>query len=219
MPVPETLNDILGGEFEVPMQEAPCKEPVQCCFGCWCPCCAAYYQREQLLEITGEEYFCCGGACPYCGLDQPQSKVPCLCLETFCCPWLAITGNRYMVQTRFDKRNTPCDEFLIVFAVCCSNVVAILQCFVDIPQEVHMAKDILVATVQGCMHAQQQHEIDIIKKSGYGKPSAGILHALPPQQQMMIQQSKPANLYDSGPTVVGRPVQQNMNVNRFSGNK
>ncbi|CAJ1357698.1 unnamed protein product [Effrenium voratum] len=37
----------------------------------------------------------------------------CLCLEVCCCPGLAMTGNRFMVQTRFDKENTPCDDCIM----------------------------------------------------------------------------------------------------------
>jgi len=209
MPVEEGINNVLGGEFEVPMMETPCKEPVQFCFGCFCPMCAAYWQREQLLEVTGEEYFCCGGACPYCGLNQPQSKVPCLCLESFCCTWLAISANRYMVQTRFGKRNTPFDSFIITLTVFFSWFVAIAECFVDLPQEIHMAKDMLIAVVQGCMHAQNYHEIEKIKKGGYRKPESYVVQAFPPHQQMMIQNGKPAN-FNGEDVVVGRPVQQQM---------
>lgn len=214
MPVTEEVNNVLGGEFEVPMLEAPCKEPGQFCFGCFCPCCAAYRQREQLLEITGEDYHCCGGAFPFCGLNQPQEKVPCLCLESWCCTWLAISSNRYMVQTRFGKRNTPYDEFILWFTVVASWVVAITSCFIDLPEEIHYAKEVLISVVQGCMHAQNQHEIEKIKNAGYHKPAPAVLQAFPPQQQMMIQQGKPTTMQGGAAAVVGRPVQQSMNNNQ-----
>eukprot|EP00397_Hematodinium_sp_SG-2012_P050585 GEMP01058862.1.p1 GENE.GEMP01058862.1~~GEMP01058862.1.p1 ORF type:complete len:232 (+),score=38.90 GEMP01058862.1:259-954(+) len=223
MPVPEEINDALGGEFGIPMQETPCREPICCCIGCWCPCCASYYQREQLLEITGEEYVCCAGSCGCCGLDKPMPKVPCLCLETCCCTWMAITSNRFMVQTRFGKRNTPCDECIIMFAVCCSCCVTIASCFIDVPPEIEMLKDCIVHSVMGCMHAQQHHEIKEIKKVGYAKPDPGLVQMLPPAQQQMIHESKPMGPPPGQAMVVGQPVQQEMHdgehhENRGKGN-
>ena len=42
-----------------------------------------------------------------------------------------------------------------------------LRCCVDIPRELDFLADCLVMTVQGCMHAQQQIEINEVKKGGY----------------------------------------------------
>ena len=43
-----------------------------------------------------------------------------------------------------------------------------LRCCVDIPRELDFLADCLVMSVQGCMHAQQQIEINEVKKGGYG---------------------------------------------------
>eukprot|EP00429_Kryptoperidinium_foliaceum_P069471 CAMPEP_0176068698 /NCGR_PEP_ID=MMETSP0120_2-20121206/34295_1 /TAXON_ID=160619 /ORGANISM="Kryptoperidinium foliaceum, Strain CCMP 1326" /LENGTH=58 /DNA_ID=CAMNT_0017402323 /DNA_START=117 /DNA_END=290 /DNA_ORIENTATION=+ len=46
----------------------------------------------------------------------------------------------------------------------------------------------------GCMHAQQDVEIQDIKKNGYQGPNPAILGMLPPHQQSMIQQGKPPGM-------------------------
>jgi len=207
MPLNEELNHIVSGQFMIPLEQAPCKAPVPFCFGCFCPCCAAYTQREKLLELTGEEYICCGGACAMGPLGEPQPKMPCLLLESCCCTWMAISANRYMVQTRFGRRNGPCDDFIIMFTVCFANAISILSCFFDIPQELAMLSDMLVCTVQGCMHAQNEHEIKKIQEEGYQKPSQQVILALPPVQQQMIKKCSPPL---NEPVVQGRPVQQQM---------
>jgi len=53
-----------------------------------------------------------------------------------------------------------------------------------------MLVDCLVMVVNGCMYAQQQVEIEDIKKNGYRGPPQGIIAALPPAQQKMIMQGQ-----------------------------
>merc|ERR1740130_969665 len=116
------VAETLTGVWRIGLCEAPCKAPGSCCYACWCPCCMVRSQRKEILEITGEKYICCGGlyadcCCASCCTvlkTQQESPDPCLCLESFCCTSLGIVGNRYMIQTRFDRANTGWDDCMIM---------------------------------------------------------------------------------------------------------
>mmetsp|Transcript_44840 Transcript_44840/g.129587 ORF Transcript_44840/g.129587 Transcript_44840/m.129587 type:complete len:210 (-) Transcript_44840:110-739(-) len=190
MPIEKELAEQLSGTWKVELHEAPMAAPLQCCFGCFCTCCAAYQQRNELLDLTGEPYVCCSGLCPCGPLGEPQDR-KCLVLEACCCPGLALSGNRFMVQTRFDKMNTACDDCILTTVCLCDCVVTIGSAvYEDFPEEIKVATDCLVMATNGCMHAQQHVEIREIEKSGYDGPSATILSSLPPLQQSMISQGK-----------------------------
>jgi hypothetical protein len=103
---------------------------------------------------------------------------------------MATAGNRFMVQTRFDKMNTPCDDYIIIFTCIASWVVMILQCFLDVPEELVNFVDCLVMVVNGCMHAQQDYEIKEIQKTGYTGPPQALLSALPEGQANVIGMGK-----------------------------
>lgn len=90
-----------------------------------------------------------------------------------------------MIQTRFDKENTPCDDFIIWFSCLFYYAVHCAQCFCDVPDELEFLADCIVMTVDGCMHAQQHIELQEIKKTGYNGPPPAIMAALPPSQQAM----------------------------------
>eukprot|EP00930_Biecheleria_cincta_P021064 TRINITY_DN15698_c0_g2_i1.p1 TRINITY_DN15698_c0_g2~~TRINITY_DN15698_c0_g2_i1.p1 ORF type:complete len:342 (+),score=63.43 TRINITY_DN15698_c0_g2_i1:93-1118(+) len=223
MPVKQELGQALSGKWQVELFAAPAKNPLQCCYGCCCPCCAAVQQREELLRITGEPYVCCAGLCPCGPLGEPQDK-SCLYVEACCCPGLAIDANRYMVQTRFDRENTPCDDCIITCAFCFACAVDVAKCFVDVPQELEFLADCVIMSVNGCMHAQQHIEIEHIKSVGYTSPPDHIMAMLPPTQQSMIQHGTPvgaggvvigaaatgAAMGGSGPKPHDRPPQQQM---------
>jgi len=199
MPVKKELGQALTGKWQVELFAAPAKNPLQCCFGCWCPCCAAIQQREELLAMTGEPYVCCAGLCPCGPLGEPQDK-SCLYVEACCCPGLAIDANRYMVQTRFDRMNTACDDCIITCTFCFACAIDVAKCFTDVPQELEFLADCLVMTVNGCMHSQQQIEINYIKSVGYAGPPPALLAMMPPKQQNMIQQG---TLVGAGGVVIG----------------
>lgn len=190
MPVKKEAAQALTGQWKIGMFEAPCKAPVPFCFGCLCTCCAAQSQREKLLNYTGEPYICCAGLFPCGPLGQPQDR-GCLWLEACCCPGMALSGNRFMIQTRFDRMNTACDDCIITFTCIFVWAIMILRCFIDIPDELENLADCLIMTVNGCMHSQQHIELEEITKAPYGGPSPGVLGMLPPAQAQMAQMGKP----------------------------
>ena len=88
---------LLNNQWQIGLCDAPAKEPGQFCFAMLpfgCACCAGLKQREKLLEITGEQYYCCGGMLPFCCLKQPCDR-NCIYLEAFICqPWVFETGDQ-----------------------------------------------------------------------------------------------------------------------------
>lgn len=104
---------------------------------------------------------------------------------------MALSGNRFMVQTRFDKENTPCDDYIITATCLFACAVDIARCFCDVPQELENLADCLVMTVQGCMHAQQHIEIQKIKATGYMGPPQHIMGMMSGPQQQVMMQGKP----------------------------
>mmetsp|Transcript_126979 Transcript_126979/g.308695 ORF Transcript_126979/g.308695 Transcript_126979/m.308695 type:complete len:208 (-) Transcript_126979:129-752(-) len=191
MPIKQEVVDQLNGKWQIGLFETPIKAPISFCYGCCCSCCMTCQQRLEILDVIGEPYVCCGGLCPCGPLGEPQDR-NCIFLETCCCPGMALSGNRFLVQTRFDRENTCCDN-CILWAVCLASwTVCILQCVgVDVPDEVENIVDLAICTVQGCMLAQQQNELEFVKKNGYGGPSPVIMGVLPPHQQNLMQQYKP----------------------------
>jgi len=216
MPLNQKVNNVIENDFMVRLERAPFKEPVAFCFACFCVPCAAYHQREVLLELVGEEYLCCGGVFPVGPLRNPQPKFPCLLLESVFCPWMAISANRYIVQTRFGRRNGRFDDAIVTFAALFCNVVNILCVLAnfEMPEELAATAYGLVLCAMGCMHAQNVHEIKKIIENGYEKPPRRIVLALPPVQQDMINNaSTNVGTHVVGAqvqVVCGRPVQQKM---------
>mmetsp|Transcript_105291 Transcript_105291/g.203913 ORF Transcript_105291/g.203913 Transcript_105291/m.203913 type:complete len:197 (-) Transcript_105291:94-684(-) len=185
------LNQV-GDQWQVQMIDSPCKRPSYWCYGCACPCCFTYYQRQELLEITGEKYICCAGLFPCGPLDQPQDE-KCLVLEVCCCLGLALSGNRWMLQTRFLKQNDPCDDFLM----CCNAALACLALCMqlfgadeDATNAITCLSEVMNTCVISCMLAQHQMEIDHIKEAHLEPRIDQILAVLPPRQQEMMKLTK-----------------------------
>jgi len=161
--------------------------------------------------MTGEEYYCCGGIFPCGPLGKPCDK-NCLFLEAGCCPSCAITGNRWIIQTRFIVNNGPCDDFIILFTCIVGWAVCILNMAgVDVPDEIEIAVNFLEDVVFGCMHAQQHRQILHQKqfKSGFQQVPPQIMMLYPDSQQKMMMCQNP-NGNPGGAVQMGRPVQQNM---------
>lgn len=187
----EQLKSV-GTEWQVKMFDTPCSEPGKFLYGCCCPCCSTLAQRTELLEMTGEPYVCCAGLCP-CGPLAEQQDQNCLYCEVCCCLGMAVSGNRWMLQTRYLKQNDPCDDCII----CCNGVLACAACILqvaggdeDLADAVTCASDLMNACVIGCMLSQHQVEIEHIKEQSIEPALGKVLSFLPPKQQEMTALKK-----------------------------
>jgi len=185
------VNSVLTGQWAVQMMSSPGEKPMTCLYGFCCPCCFAYQQRQELLDMTSEPYVCCAGMCPCCCFGQPcQDRNPWLCLETCCCTNNAIIGNRFMLQTRFNIRNDPCDDTLLGIIACINVLACIIAIFAD-RDTARLCEDCaecVNAMVCACMLTQQDIQINAIKESGvqFQQIPQQIFIVLPPQQQQML---------------------------------
>jgi len=160
-------------------------------------------QRLKILDVIGEPYVCCGGMFPCGPLGEPQDRT-CVWAEACCCPGLALGANRFLIQTRFDRENTPCDD-CILWTICLAQwAVCILECAgVDVPDEIENLVDCMRMAVNGCMLAQQQVEIELVEQTGYNGANPAIMGALPPFQQQLLSSGKPPQQHSMGGMGVG----------------
>jgi len=102
-------------QWEVGLCEAPFKHPVMCVTNCVCMPCQIYEQRRDTSEQASSQFrifdlgcspdSCCGCVdsiflCP---------KMPCMCLEAFCCPMCSIFAVRHRMYYRWHTSDSVCD--------------------------------------------------------------------------------------------------------------
>ena len=193
MPTDKSIADSLTGTWQVPLCRTCVTAPGLFCKNFWCPCCVAYSHRKQLLALTNEPYVCCAGMIG-CGPCKKPCNPRCLFLAVCCCMQFAIAGNRFMIQTRFDKRNTPCDSFILW----CTAVIACINCVVQTVSKqdcsaLQAIVDLIICTVNACMQTQHEFEIRHVRETGgyHGMPQF-IVVLLPAQQQTYVVLAPPA---------------------------
>ena len=205
MPVKNVeIGKQLTGNWRIGLFSTCFAEPSTFCFSCICTPCKAYTQRKELLQITREPYVCAGGMFP-CGPCAKPCNQNWLFVEACCCPQFAVTGNRFIIQTRFDRRNTYCDDFIILFtaiAACFAVCFSVLTSGQK-AEGVENCAELLVCTVNGCMLTQQDVEIKYLKTIGYNGAPVFILQILPPQVQQVVIVRPPDQQQMSAP---GHPV-------------
>ena len=185
----------LTENWQIGLFNTACYNPKTCLYSCFCPSCKAYSQRKELLELTREPYVFAGGMCASsccCGCNKPCNQMW-LCCEAICCVPFAISGNRFIIQTRFNRRNTMFDTFIIMLT-------AITACFAQcytlfsggrkIEGCEHVAET-LVCSVQGCMLTQQDTEIKYLKTFGYNGAPSYIANLLAPEVVTAISLKAP----------------------------
>mmetsp|Transcript_67506 Transcript_67506/g.126095 ORF Transcript_67506/g.126095 Transcript_67506/m.126095 type:complete len:202 (+) Transcript_67506:96-701(+) len=193
----ELADALAGHEWQIGMLEAPCVAPGHFLCGCFLPWCTAFKQREEILDIVGEPYVCCGGGCPCCGLNKPcpdGMDTVCLAIEVCCCPVLAVTTNRYYIQTRFGRENSACDDCIITVTACLHCLSCIISIFAicfcpeisDVAQFLDHIADCAQCICMGCMYAQQDAELEYVANRPYNGPPANVRRMLPPEQQQML---------------------------------
>mmetsp|Transcript_89339 Transcript_89339/g.193379 ORF Transcript_89339/g.193379 Transcript_89339/m.193379 type:complete len:227 (+) Transcript_89339:127-807(+) len=194
MPIKQEVAQALTDNWEIGLFETPCKAPGQFCYGCCCCCgiCMAAQQRLEILDVIQEPYVCCGGLCPCGPLGQPQDR-NCVYAEVCCCLGHAVAGNRFLMQTRFNLMNTPCDD-CILWTVCLASWLTCIMQMVgcDLGDDLANCVDMMVLIVNGCMLAQHQTQLEAIKRNGgYQGPPQHVLGMMDPFQQQVMMQGKP----------------------------
>mmetsp|Transcript_61055 Transcript_61055/g.176877 ORF Transcript_61055/g.176877 Transcript_61055/m.176877 type:complete len:281 (+) Transcript_61055:120-962(+) len=191
MAVKAPINNVLRGVWAKEMMSVPCVAPGKWCYGLCCPCCFSYQQRHKLLDLTSEPYLCCGGSC-ICLQTPCSERDPWLCLEACCCTHVSILANRFMLQTRFDIRNDPCDETILSVTACINVLSSLAAMCADRETADHLrhCADLVNTCVCSCMLSQQQLELERIEEElhtrAYRGPPAHIIAVLPPVQQQMV---------------------------------
>ncbi|KAF2573299.1 hypothetical protein F2Q70_00001320, partial [Brassica cretica] len=159
-------------------------------FICFCsgPC-VSYLLRRRALYNDMSRYTCCAGYMP-CSGRCGESKCPQLCLatEVFLCFGNSVASTRFLLQDEFNIQTTKCDNCIIGFMFCLSQVAcifSIVACLVgsdelsEASQILSCCADMVYCTVCACM--QTQHKLEMDKRDGvFGSQPMGV----PPAQQM-----------------------------------
>lgn len=185
MPVGGAAGEHLAGVWSHGLCQSAATAPGRCLWGCCCVGCAAHRQRKQLLAYTGEAYVCCAGHCPWGCLAEPHDA-RLLAAEVACCPVWALSANRYLIQTRFDRRNTKFDDVVVATACCFACMLDVLRFCVDLPEDVECVADSLACCMCGCLHAQQSIELRLITAGPYEGAAQHIISHLPAAQKEMV---------------------------------
>ncbi|CAH8380640.1 unnamed protein product [Eruca vesicaria subsp. sativa] len=160
-----------------------------CCLACVCGPCVSYLLRRRALYNDMSRYTCCAGYMP-CSGRCGESKCPELCLatEVFLCFGNSVASTRFLLQDEFNIQTTQCDNCIIGFMFCLSQVAcifSIVACLVgseelsEASQILSCCADMVYCTVCACM--QTQHKLEMDKRDGvFGSQPMGV----PPAQQM-----------------------------------
>ena len=167
--------------FDIPLCRVwCCSSACPCCLLtmlCYCPVqvCMRYKALNHVDPQSGwRNYKCCQGYFGGCCCLQPGNcgeqccPCPCMCLESVCCPGLAVSATSLVIREHYrlgldkdDIRLIRCSNCLQVLACCCY----LAACLTD-SEEVDCAAhvtgwlaDIVFCSVAGCMTAQVHHEM------------------------------------------------------------
>eukprot|EP01031_Cornospumella_fuschlensis_P031791 gene31791-38430_t len=186
-------------KFQASMMEAPCADGCTTC--CWflgqcipvtCAC-TQYALRRKVLGGDMTKYSCFQGYFNICCLQAGtcgEQSCPdfCLCVESCCCNFAAVSASRMYVMEKYDLTSDPCDYRLIRI----NNCLQILACVCDIlaifiadlrnlANIIDMIANIFYHCVSGCMTAQVAHEVNYQTANGPGAglASSEVIHATP----------------------------------------
>ena len=207
MPLPKAVDRHLTGEFHDGLCGSMTNNCMECCFFTYLPPCAVYVQRQRLLKLTREPYVCCAGLWPACGFDRPRAEMW-MIAEMYLCLGIAFAGNRFMVQTRLNRKNTSCDDCLrcthicthLQFMLCCKPICGCTR------EQESLFKAHSCTLV--CSHCQNATEIRLIEDAmTRGDLLVGGGLVIPPQG---VIEELPNHFAQVGIRLAQAPVQQTM---------
>ncbi|XP_008458185.2 uncharacterized protein LOC103497697 isoform X2 [Cucumis melo] len=188
--------------------------PPYCCFSLFCAPYASYLLRKRALYDDMSRYTCCGGYMPCSGkCGEKRCPEVCLCTEVFCCFANSVASTRFMLQDEFNIQTTECDNCIIAFTLCLSQlacICSIIACLLG-SEELREASDLLTClsnlvycSVCACM--QTQHKLELDKRDGKFGPQPPPMAAPLTQQMSRIVQPIPAAVGGyPPPPVYGQP--------------
>jgi len=152
-------------QWEYGLLEAPCQNPVGCCYGFCCVSCFAYQQRDRILKHTGTPYQPCGGmfcCCPTPVIDDSPNRECCMCCEACCCPYVAVLTNRDLIMWKYEVDYDACDEYIINCVICLDCIFTILAIIDDSFRDLKDIIDLLLMIIMSCSLAQQESTLDVV---------------------------------------------------------
>merc|ERR1711920_723308 len=96
-----------------------------------------------------------------------------MALEACCLPFISSMVNRDYIMGHYRVKFDPCDEYLITCAAMLQCIVGILQCFMDVPDDIEDLVDLFTTCILSCALSQQEAEIDF--QTGTKNPTCGFL--------------------------------------------
>ena len=166
-PHPDDPYGAKPNQLNVSLKDAPCKDPMCCCLGFFCPYPVIGKLRYDYLREDMTRYICCQGVIPDCYCFKPgrmgEKDCPycCLCLEVVCCPGLSLSSTRGAVMSDynlgsdpFDRKIIRCTNFLQMAACLCRVAAAFEPSCRDVADATSCIADFAFWTVMGCMASQ-----------------------------------------------------------------
>lgn len=180
MVLPDEIERHITNDFQKNSIESMTADPFNCLFFTCCQPCAIYAQRQEIIELTGEPYVCCGGIWPYCGFEKPAPNRNWLIAEACCCTGLALAGNRVLVQTRLNRRNSDIDNAVKICNECVTCEFWMFRHCMECSKE----REIIckaACCVCPCTHCQNGITLAEVKtsKDPYNGPATGLIEELP----------------------------------------
>jgi len=152
-------------EWQFGLLQAPCNNPVGCCYGFCCVSCFAYQQRDRILKHTGTPYQPCGGmfcCCPTPVIDESPARECCMCCEACCLPYVAVLTNRDLIMWKYEVNYDPVDEYIINCVICLDCIFSILAIIDDSFRDLKDLIDLLLMIIMSCSLAQQESMLDVV---------------------------------------------------------
>jgi len=211
-------------QFAVGLKDVCCIEPC-CCIGSCIGTpygCNACYARKSVLERYHngmDDYKCCQGYFPFCGMSEQCKGSPAgLFCEGCCCPIFSVSIARIHLMHKKRIRPDPCDYQLIA----CSNCLQLVSCIIDIiaifnddlralANLIDLLADLVTCSIAGCMGAQIYHEIKKDKDEIQFVVVQGVVVEQPqnpsqnPNQSMIASQDNQAPVYNQYGAPVATP--------------
>ncbi|GBG67466.1 hypothetical protein CBR_g601 [Chara braunii] len=162
------------------------------------------------LVLGGDlsKYTCCAGYMPCSGkCGEKNCPAFCLGLEVCMCFSSSVASTRFLLQDEYNIKNTKCDNCLIGFMFCLSQLACVCRIVafltdvdaIDSASDMlTLASDVVYCTVCACL--QTQHKVELDQRAAGHRGTM----VQPPPEQSMYRSEAPTYPNNSG-AAVGQP--------------